>query len=67
MQKLPEAQQEKEPRMRKEGTSGVKIPKSFLILVEATMRSSLDDPRLKISTNGLVRITIKTPYNRLND
>ena len=64
-------------------TSEVTTPKSFLLQVEGpcvrllTMRwltfplvaaaSFTNDPQLKTPNNGLVRITIKTPYNGLND
>ena len=82
---------EKEPFRQKEESrslstviNGVTTHKPFLLVVEGTMRPSLDDvlanlqlvaaaffftndPRLKTPDNELVRITIKTPYNGLND
>ena len=64
-------------------TSRVTRPKSFLLVLEDAMCPSLDnalvtfplvvaasftnDPRLKTPNNELIRITIKTPYNGLND
>ena len=67
------SQQKKEACAHSAVTSGVKTPKSFLILVEGTMRPSLKDvlailstnssrlfyqrPTTKTTNNGLVKIT----------
>ena len=92
MQKLPEdpdrkrvnacakkelSQQKKEACSLSAVTSGVTTLKSFLLLVEGTMRlltfplvaviSFTNEPQLKAPNNGLIKITIKTYYNRFND
>ena len=77
------SRQIKEARPLSAVISGVTTPKSFLLLVKGAMRLSLDDalanlstcssclfyqrPKTKTPNNGFVRITIKTPYNGLND
>ena len=64
MQKLPETlgrrmRKEKEPSRQKKNfrsfstvTSGVTAPKSFLLVVEGTTRSSLDDALANLSTKS---------------